>query len=861
MRHILFGFDLTEVKVAVLIKAAALNANNLKDYYIEPTKLPHEQFIAFDLNYDKKKVSAACAKAYIVSLLPEIAKLGIKTLLCCDGDYFTYLTGMKKPSTHYGYTYPCISKGFEDIQVILAPNYQGIVYNPDVQTKIDIAVETLVNQLGGSYVDPGLDIIKFAAYPGTIADSVAWLKKLLTHPELTCDIEGLSLDFWTCGVSTIAFSWNEHEGVAFTVDRGDDAEIMRQILKAFLTHYIGKLVYHNGGFDMKVLVFTLWMKHLADYKGMLEGINLLTTNFDDTKLITYLATNNAVKNVLGLKPCTAEFTGNYAEDTTDTTKIPLPELLEYNLKDCLATWWLKEKNYPIMVKDMQEQLYKEHFVPTVKSLMQMELCGMPINPDKVSIAETKLQTIVDKCNLFFANNPIIKEFHYQQQQKHAQKLTDKAKKKVYEMDDPLVVRFKFKPSSDTQVRKLLYDYLQFPVIDLTKVGKQPSTSGDTIEKLLNHTTNADHKAILEHLMELADASIILSTFIKAFKRAQQLPDGSWRLYGNFNLGGTQSLRLSSSNPNLQNLPSSSVFAKIIKECFEPIKGWVFGGSDFDSLEDKVNALITKDPNKLKVYTDGFDGHALRALAYFGDKMTGIDPSDVTSVNSIKYVYKALRQLSKAPTFALTYGGTFITLMKNCGFSKAQAKAIEAKYHELYTVADQWVADLVEQAKSTGYIPLAFGGRIRTPILAKTIGKGRIVPFHAQAEARSAGNAGTQSYCFLTIRAYNEFMERVWNSPYRYKILPAGTIHDAIYLVWQENAAVTKWVNDNLIDCMKWQKLPELVHPTIKMSSELDIFWPNWSNGIGVPPDISEDEIRVVCKEGAQKYRDKLKEAA
>jgi DNA polymerase-1 len=232
---------------------------------------------------------------------------------------------------------------------------------------------------------------------------------------------------------------------------------------------------------------------------------------------------------------------------------------------------------------------------------------------------------------------------------------------------------------------------------------------------------------------------------------------------------------------------------------------------------------------------------------------------VKIINSIKKRYPHLRQKSKAPTFALQYSGTYITLMKNCGFSKVEAVAIETNYHKLYRTADAWLADLVEKAKDIGYIPLAFGGRIRTPILAKTIGKGRVVPFHAQAEARSAGNAGTQSYCFLTIRAYNEFMERVWKSPYRYKILPAVTIHDAIYIVWKETATITKWVNDNLIDCMKWQDLPELVHPIIKMSAELELFWPDWSNGIGVPPDISEDEIRIVCKKGAIKYRDKPKE--
>ena len=90
-------------------------------------------------------------------------------------------------------------------------------------------------------------------------------------------------------------------------------------------------------------------------------------------------------------------------------------------------------------------------------------------------------------------------------------------------------------------------------------------------------------------------------------------------------------------------------------------------------------------------TDGYDGHSLRAFAYFGDSMPDIDSSSVESINSIQAVYKDFRQDSKAPTFALTYQGTYITLMTNCGFSLDKAKMVEAKYHDLYKVSDDWVA--------------------------------------------------------------------------------------------------------------------------------------------------------------------------
>jgi len=536
-----------------------------------------------------------------------------------------------------------------------------------------------------------------------------------------------------------------------------------------------------------------------------------------------------------------------------TAKIATPDLLKYNGQDCLATWYVNETHKPTMIADQQEQLYEELFKPTVITLLQTELCGMPINPKKVQFAKLHLVSIEHTCLDYFNNSKLIQDFHFTQLIALAEKMTAKAKKKIYDITDPIIAREVFNPGSDTQLRALIFDYMGYDIINLTK-GKQASTSKGTIEKLINHAKTPEHKEIFEHLIKLADVSILLSTFIPSMEKAQRLPDGSYRLYGNFNLGGTQSLRLSSSDPNLQNIPSHSIFAQIIKECFEPIIGWLFFGSDFDALEDKTNALITKDPNKLKIYTDGFCGHCLRAFSYFGDKMNGIIET-VTSINSIKKLYPDLRQDSKAPTFALTYGGSFHTLMKNCGFTKPQAKQIEKMYHQLYTVADKWVDNLVEQAKKIGYIPLAFGGRIRTPLLAKTVGKVK-VPFAAQKEARSAGNAATQSYCFLTQRAMNEFRERVWASPYIYTILPAATIHDAAYYMGQDNADLIKWANDNLIDCMAWQQLPELMHPTIKISSGLEIYWPSWGNKVKIPNNASKQQIKALCLKAEQEEKAK-----
>ena len=103
---------------------------------------------------------------------------------------------------------------------------------------------------------------------------------------------------------------------------------------------------------------------------------------------------------------------------------------------------------------------------------------------------------------------------------------------------------------------------------------------------------------------------------------------------------------------MQNLPSGSTYGKLIKSVFQSPDNWIFCGADFNALEDRINTLLTRDPNKEKVYTDGYDGHCLRAYSYFGTQMPDII-NTVDSINSIKKKYPNLRSDSKAPTFLLT----------------------------------------------------------------------------------------------------------------------------------------------------------------------------------------------------------------
>jgi DNA polymerase-1 len=847
MRHATYGNDPSSASIAILVKETSFNSDEIKEHYIDALGANPGAFIAYSLWYDDNgKCPAALAKDYLQTLLLSLKQLDISTIIVTDAAYFKYITESKQSALSL-IGHHTISKidGYDSVfDVWYAPNFHAAKYNPKTEKDLTEALRCFKQHLTGNYEKPGSNVIHFAAYPESISAITASLELLLKYPELTVDIETKGLEFWKCGVATIAFAWDKHNFISIPVDRGEYPCAVKRLLRIFFENYEGKLIGQNLGFDFKVLTFELWMDNLQDIKGMINGIQILTRNFEDTKLIAYLAINNAVENILKLKVLSAPYMGNYAEeDIEDTTLIPLDKLLEYNGKDCLATWFVYDLYYPKMVADDQETLYKELFKPSVITLLQTELVGMPILPDKVAYAKDKLSKLQAEYMDYLNNSKLIQEFQLEVQAKAVIEFTAKAKKKVFDIDDPRVQRLVFNPNSDQQVGNLLYNYLGLPVLSYTDA-KQPSTDGKTLKKLLNHTTNPEYLKIIEMLRGLTQVSKILTSFIPAFENAVQMPDGSWRLYGNFNLGGTVSARLSSSKPNLQNLPANSIYGKLIKECFGCLDGWLFGGADFNSLEDMVSALTTRDTNKMKCYLDGFDGHSLRAASYFKDQMPDITDT-VESINSIAEKYPHLRQASKAPTFLLTYQGTFHGLMNNLGLDQASALIIEANYHELYKEADKWVDDRLQQACVDGYVTGAFGLRLRTPLL-KLNGKGKL-NYKAAQEGRTAGNMLGQSYGQLNSRAANEFRERVWASEYKYDIILCAQIHDAIYLIWRNTVGITKWVNDNLIDCMKWCELVELQHPTVKLGAALDIFYPDWSIKTTLSNNDSIQNIYETCK--------------
>lgn len=200
---------------------------------------------------------------------------------------------------------------------------------------------------------------------------------------------------------------------------------------------------------------------------------------------------------------------------------------------------------------------------------------------------------------------------------------------------------------------------------------------------------------------------------------------------------------------------------------------------------------------------------------------------------------------------MTYQGTWHTLVSNLGWTEEKAKRIEANYHELYKVSDDYIQSRLKQAAKDGYVEVAFGLRVRTPLIKQVMWGAKKMPYEAADEGRTAGNAMGQSYSLLNNRAAVDFWQKVWASKYRLDILPVALIHDAVYALVRDDIEVVEWANRELINSMRWQELPEIQHPTVKLGAALDIFYPDWSKPITLPNDADQALIRATCDEAMQ----------
>ena len=244
----------------------------------------------------------------------------------------------------------------------------------------------------------------------------------------------------------------------------------------------------------------------------------------------------------------------------------------------------------------------------------------------------------------------------------------------------------FNINSTKQLGEILFEKLKLPVVKKTKSGY--STDVDVLEKL------REEHPVIERLLEYRQLTKLNSTYVEGMK--PYINPKTKRIHSFFHQTITATGRISSTEPNLQNIPTRFELGKRLRKVFKPADGHIYIDADYSQIELRVLAHISNDENMVQAFINGEDIHKQAASKVFN---TPIDE-----------VTKEQRSNAKAVNFGIVYGISDFGLGEQLHISRKKAKQYIDQYLEQYSGIKQFMTDVVEKAKETGYVETQFNRR-------------------------------------------------------------------------------------------------------------------------------------------------------
>lgn len=468
------------------------------------------------------------------------------------------------------------------------------------------------------------------------------LAQLLKQPSVCFDTETTSLEARHADIVGLALSWKQREAyyVAIPQDFDKAKEILTPFADFFTSPVIEK-VAHNMKYDA----------HVLDRYGIaIEGPVF------DTMVAHYLiqpeskhGMDQLAEYYLHYKPVSIEdLIGKKGKNQRSMGDLEPAEVKDYACEDADITWQLKELFEPEMQKPHLKYLFYDLEMPLVLVLQEMEKEGISIDIENLKTYSKELGEHIDRLE-----------------------------KEILEL-----AGMEFNIDSPKQLGDVLFEHLKISA----KAKKTKTGQYATSEDILNKHSN-DHP-IVPLILEYRQLRKLKNTYVDTLPTLADPVDG--RIHTNYMQTVTATGRLSSNNPNLQNIPIRTERGREIRKAFVARdENFELMAADYSQIELRIISVLSKDPNMMEAFKEGKDIHAATAARVFNVPL--------------EEVSREQRSHAKAVNFGIIYGQSAFGLAQNLGISRTEAKTIIDSYFEQYPGIKTYMEESIAFARDHGYV--------------------------------------------------------------------------------------------------------------------------------------------------------------
>lgn len=505
------------------------------------------------------------------------------------------------------------------------------------------------------------------------------IQNLLQQKEFCFDTETTGLDPRTAEIVGLAISYKSHSAyyIPFPADQIEASNIFKEFRDLFANKSIRK-IGQNIKYDILVLkqyeidvagkIFDTMIAHYLMHPDLRHNLNFLSEQY------------------LAYKPISIEeLIGKKGANQSSMRSVSFDKITDYACEDADLTFQLKEIFEKELEKNYLDNLSSTLEMPLIPVLADMENSGI------------KVDTI--------ALNEFAKELNVE---------LIKTEEKIIEQSG-----VQFNVSSPKQLGEVLFDHMKLdPNAKKTKT-KQYSTSEETLQKI------SDKHPIIQDILEFRSLKKLLSTYVEALPKL--INEDTGKIHTSYQQAVASTGRLSSKNPNLQNIPIREARGREIRKSFIPSdENHILLAADYSQIELRIMAHLSQDTNMIEAFNNNVDIHTSTAANIF-------------HVENIKDVTSDQRRIAKSANFGIIYGISAFGLSQNLHISRSEAKQLIDEYFSSFPKVKEYMDKSIATARNKGFVETMMG---RKNILNDINSRNGIVRGNAERYAINAPIQGS-----------------------------------------------------------------------------------------------------------------------